>query len=204
MSNPIITISRQMGSGGHTIAEMISERTGFELYDEKIVNMVAENSGLAPDFITQKGEYMNFGSLFDFSANMQYAYMGAENHNVMEQIFTLQNEVILNGAQKGPCIFVGRGANYLFKDHDNCIRIFIYSDMPHRVERAKNEYNLNVKNVEKYLKQRDTMRANYYKFHTGESWNSIKSYDLMISTAVFGIEGAFEMILNAMKRKNMI
>lgn len=134
MKKRIITISREFGSGGRYIGEEISKKLGIEFYDKEIIAKVAEKTGFAKEFIEQKGEYAPLKNIF------AYGLVGrdANGKSVDDMLYSVQREIIIEASDKSPCVIVGRNADYLLKDRDDCINVFIYGNMDKKVERISN------------------------------------------------------------------
>ena len=129
MRNRIITISREFGSGGRTIGRKVAEKLGIPCYDAELIHKIAEESGFAQEYIKEEGEYAASGWLAPFLSNRS---MGPTNQ---DQLWTIQRNIILDLAQKGTCVIVGRCADFILKDKADCLNVFIHASMEHRAER---------------------------------------------------------------------
>jgi len=195
----IITISREFGSGGRTIGKKLAEKLGYKFYDSEIVARVAEESGYHQDFIEKHGEYASNGNsiLFSFSRN---GALTTGHHSVYDNIYIAQQKVILDIAKEGNVVIVGRCADYILRDFDSVLNVFIYSDFASRAQRIINEYGeRSDKSIEKRLKDRDQKRKTYYKTYTGEEWGKAQNYHLLLNSAEFGIEKCVDLIYKLVK-----
>ncbi len=189
---PVITISREFGSGGHSIGEKVAKQLGIPFYDGEIVNQVAIESGYAKELIEEQGEYTSSANKwFDVSAASAMYFQSPQ-----DEIFIAQKKVILDFAKKGPCVIVGRCADYILKNENiNCLNIFIHSDMEHRKKQVLSRYG-EIKNVsiEKRLMKKDKQRRTYYKYYTDQTWGDYHNYDLSVDSGSLGEEGCVTLI----------
>lgn len=197
MAYPIITISREFGSGGHSIGEKVAEALGVPFYDSKIVTDVVKASGFDADYISDKGEYLSAGSRW-FSGlipNEMYT------ESPQTKIFNMQCDVILKAAEKGPCVIVGRCADYVLSDNEKyrTLNVFIRADKEHRMERALERYENSNVSIEKRLQQKDKERKNYYSYYTNRTWGDINNYQLCLDSGYLGEEKCVEIIVDAAK-----
>lgn len=185
----LITITRQYGSGGREVAEMVAQKLGVRRYDRKIVAMAAEKLGTADDFNALIESSYNapgtgYGDLGD------YAYDRMPQHNRM---YIEQAKTILKIAEVESAVFLGRCADYILKDNPNAFSFFIYADEEFRQERSKTHYG---KRTLKELDAEDAIRKQYYAYYTGQVWGAPENYDLLINTSKLSLEQAAELILN--------
>jgi len=195
MANRVITLGREYGSGGRYIAETLAKELGIAFYDKEIIAMVAKESGLALEFIEDTGEYM--------SVSDQFAGLSGEYYtpgmSIADQVHVLQNNIIASLAEKEPCVIVGRCADYILKDNESVLDVFIHADMKDKVERAVKYYGIPAETVEKTLTKTDKGRATHYKHYTGQTWGIAQNYDLCIDSGFFGVDGCVETIIAAYK-----
>lgn len=187
--NTLISITRQYGSGGREIADLVARKMGVRRYDRKIVAMAAENLGKESDFHNLIERSYNapencLGNLGD------YAMERVPQHN---QMYLEQAKVILGIAREGSAVFLGRCADFILKDEPNSYSFFIYADEAFRKERAKEHYG---NRTLKELDAEDKHRERYYAYYTGRDWGDPQNYDLMINTSKLGVEGAADLILS--------
>ncbi len=190
MSNKIIAISRQFGSGGRTVGKLVAEKLGIPCYDQELIDKIAEESGLCPEFIKERGEYASSGNWL-INAFSDRDYYG---HSVQDDIWFAQRKIIIDLAEQGSCVIVGRCADYILEDSHPCLRIFIHADMKARAERIVKQYGESNQTPEKRLRDKDKRRAAYYNFYTDRKWGDINNYDICLNTTTLGIEGCAEII----------
>ncbi len=189
MSNKIITISREFGSGGRTVAKELSKKLGIPCFDQEIIEQLSEKSGLAKEFIKERGEYAAGGNWFT-NALSSNNYGGS----IQDKLWLLQRNLILELAEKGPCIFVGRCADYILKDREDCLKVFIHADMEKRIERIVTHYGESSVAPEKRLRDKDKRRKAYYQLYTDSEWGVAQHYDISLNSGKLGIEKCVEII----------
>ena len=195
MSNYVISISREFGSGGRMIGKRLAARLGIPCYDRTLIQKTAEKSGLSPEFIARAEErarsrvHLPFAHLGTGSA--AYSQQGVP---VSLQAFFAQSEVIRELADEGPCVIVGRCSDYVLGERPECLKVFIHGNLEDRVTRCAEEYHISAQNMTDRVKEIDRGRANYYNFYTGHNWGEMRRYDLTLNSSVTGIEGAVEII----------
>ena len=194
----IITISREFGSGGRTIGKLVAERLCYQFYDRELVNKVAERSGFSPEFIEESGEYASARSslLFAMATAGQYSADGLSMH---DRLYIEQTRFIEELAEQGRCVIVGRCADYILREHKDCLHVFIHADMASRAKRIVERYGEKDKSPEKRLAEKDQKRRVYYKNYTGRNWGQAQNYDLCLNSGVLGEEACVELIVAACK-----
>ncbi len=186
MSNRIITISRQFGSGGRTIGKQVAEKLGIPCYDMEIINKIAEKSGLAKEYIAERGEYS--------SASSWWGTMLAGRDQVRDDLWRMQREVILELAEKGPCVIVGRCADHILKDTADCLTVFIHASMEKRAERIVKLYGEREEKPEQRLMDKDKRRKAYYQLYTDTEWGNAANYQISLDSGVWGLEKCVNLI----------
>ncbi len=200
MCTQIVSISREFGSGGRLIGHQLAARLGIPCYDRTIIQRTAEKSGLSPEFIARAEERAR--SRFHLSAmnsGLEPAAGGTvftqpQQVPVSHQAFFAQAEVIREMAEAGPCVIVGRCSDYVLEENPRLLKVFIHAPLADRVTRCAEEYGLPREDLEKYIRQQDRGRANYYSYFTGLTWGDMRRFDLTVSSSAAGIEGAAELI----------
>ena len=195
----IITISREFGSGGRYVGRLVSEILNIPFYDEELNRMLSEQSNYSNEFIEKSEDVRTSSFLYNLStegAFMNSPY-GAMAPN--DKLFVLQNSIIKELADKGPCVIIGRCADYILRDRDDVLRVFVTCDMKNRIERCVNYYGIAEKDVEKSLKKKDKARSSNYSYYTGGEWGIVKNYDITINSGSFGVEKCAEIIANLAK-----
>lgn len=190
MANKIITISREFGSGGRTIGKEVAQKLGIPCYDQELIEKIAEESGFAKDFIAERGEYTATSSWF---ANG----LAAKNNNgysASDYIWNIQRKVITELAEKGPCVFVGRCADFILNDAHDCLKVFIHASIKQRAERIVRVYGESDIKADKRLKDKDKRRKAYYQLYTDTEWGVAKNYTVALDSGVLGIEKCVKII----------
>lgn len=184
MKNRIITISREFGSGGRTIGKEAAAKLDVPCYDQELIEKIAEQSGFSPAYIQEQGEYaVRAGWLSNALASRFSNGLTSQ-----DQLWLIQRKVILELAEKGPCVIVGRCADYILREEADCLTAFIHADMQKRAERIVQVYGERAETPEKRLRDKDKRRAAYYQFYTDMTWGDARHYDVALDSGVFGIE----------------
>ena len=181
MKKKIVTISRQYGSGGRYIGENLAKAMGVPCYDEKLIDMVAKESGFAQSFVAEKGERMTGSLLFNIASSLSFANNVFSTNNgvtLQDEIYFTQNRIIKELADKGPCVIVGRCADYILREREDCLNVFIFADNESKIERAEKYFNITREEAPAVLKKKDKARANHYKYYTDQEWGMASNYDL--------------------------
>ena len=199
MKKRIITISRQFGSGGHSIAKAAAERMGIAFYDNQLITEVARQSGLSEEFIRENEEYASHSNSFLYQLAMSTA--GTYGYpSVYQKLYEAQTKVIQDIADKESCIIVGRCADYILRDRADCLHVFIHAGNEHRAKRILEKYGATDKTISQRIK--DNRRRNYYRFHTDREWGVAANYNLALDSGVLGEELCVDLICRAMEKDN--
>lgn len=188
----IITISRQYGSGGRLIGKMLAERLDIPFYDNELITLAAEKTGLSKDCF-KDAEQTSTGNLL-LSLTTLTPSMDSFGLPLNEKIFLVQSQVIKEVAEQGSCVIVGRSADYVLSDMPNCINVFLQADLKDRVARSIKEYGLPEKNAEAAVLKTDKKRAGYYNYFTGQKWGKAEQYDLIFNTSRMDLEKTVEIL----------
>ena len=201
MSIKIITISRQFGSGGRTIAKTLAQKLGYDYYDKEIIEQVAEKTGFSKEVVASKGEEAPGKSIFSYGFEAQ-ATPGIMNGMTMnDYIWSVQRKVIKDIADSGkPCVIVGRSADFILKDYDSILNVYICADKKFHAERIVKLYGENDKKPEKRLDEKDKKRAANHKHFTDLEWGYAPNYDICLNSSVLGIDKCVEIIEDLVKR----
>ena len=198
MEKKIITISREFGSGGRTIGHMVADKLGIPFYDGKLVEDIAKESGFAPKFVEEHSEHSPSGSVFSYAFAPQGVPGVMNGLSTSDYLWNVQCNVILQLAEKGPCVIVGRNADYILKDRKDVLNVYLHADIPSRVARVL-EANPDEKNPEGRIAARDKRRRLNYQHYTGRTWGLSQNYHICLDTTVLGYEQCAEIIINAVK-----
>ena len=194
MSYRIVTVSRQFGSGGRSIGKKLAEQLGFSYYDKELVKEVSLATGFSPEYIEEKGEYAPNRS------KLSYLFTTVGTAGVMngmtaaDYLYTMQRKIILELAEKGDCVIVGRCADYILLDRTDTLHTFIHAPVPYRAERIVRLYGASEKSPEKRLSDKDGKRRVNYEHFTGRSWGAADNYDICLNTAVLGEDNCVKLL----------
>ena len=197
-----ITISRQYGSGGRYIGKKLSEKLGIPCYDEKLIDMVAKESGFAQDFVAEKGERMTGSLLFNIASSLSFANNVFSTNNgvtLQDEIYFTQNRIIKELADKGPCVIVGRCADYALSEYKDCFSVFVHADTDWRINRLSQKHNKTAKEAKDMINKTDKSRSSYYNYYTNKKWGAASSYNLCVDSSKLGIDGAAKAIIQAIE-----
>ncbi len=191
----IITISREFGSGGRSIGKAVAEKLGYEYFDKEIIERIAQESGLSAEYIEKSGEHSPGTNIFS------YAFVGRNRsgQSVEDYLWSIQRDVILKMADKGKCVIVGRCADYILRDREDCLHVFIHSDIKNRAERIVNLYGETKQKPEKRLMDKDKTRSLNYKYYTDRDWGKSQNYHLSLDSGVIGLERCEDLIIRLAK-----
>ena len=191
MSNKIITISRQFGSGGRSIGKSVAARLGIPCYDQEIIEKIVEESGYAKEYAEEYGEYVPNGSFL----GKLFAGRDMNGHSAQDGLYVLQSNIIIQQlAEEGPCVIVGRCADYVLRDRAELLRVFIHADMEKRAERIVRLYGERADSPEKRLRDKDKRRAAYYQIYTDMKWGDVRNYHVALDSGALGTDRCVETI----------
>ena len=196
----IISVGRQLGSGGHDIARMLAFDFNAKYYDKEILNLAAKESGFSEKIFEQNDEKKGFiRGLFSMTTpHVSGAY---ESGFSQENLFKFQSDAIRKAAQEGSCVFVGRCADYVLRDFENVVNIFISASMHDRVQQILNKQNVTPPEAKRMILQAEGKRASYYNYYTGKKWGHAESYDLCVNTSILGMMETEKMIAEFIRKK---
>lgn len=197
--NKIITISRQYGSGGREIGEKLAKELGVPFYDNEIITRAAKESGFA-EAAFQRAEQKATNSLLYSIAMGLNSYgnqeFGFSALSIDDQIYLAQSEVVHKMADEGPCVIVGRCADYLLREKKNVINVFVWASLESRVKRAVEVYDMPSHKAAEQILKIDKRRSNYYNYHANEKWGRADNYQLCVQSDFIGIDGTVELLKN--------
>ena len=194
----IITISREFGSGGRTIGKKLADTLGIPYYDKEIIIKVAEESGLDKKFIEEMGEYAPSKNFFS------YAFVGRslDGLSTNDYIWNLQCKIINELAEKGPCVIVGRCADYILRDRDDVLNVFIHASSDFRANRIVNVYGERTKSPLERIDEKDKKRRINYQYYTDRKWAVVQNYEISLDSGVIGIDKCVDIIASLYNEKN--
>ena len=197
MEKRIITISREFGSGGRFIGEEVAKKLGIAYYDKDIIGQIAEQSGLSPEYIKENAELSPKKGLF------AYAFAGRDitGKSIEDMVYEAQRKVILDLAEKEPCVIIGRNADYILKDRDDCLKIYIYAPFDVRTKHIAEKYDMSMFSAKRLVRQMDEKRDTYYKYVTGNRRGEHDGKDAMFDSSIMGVDGTVDMLLEMINKK---
>lgn len=197
MEKKIITISREFGSGGRTVGRMVAEALGIPFYDKELVEQVSLESGFAPTFVEEHGEHSPGTSLFSYAFASQGVPGVMHGLSTADFLWNIQCNVILQLADKGPCVIVGRNADYILKDREDVLHVYIHADKEFRKDRIVRLYGDSEKSPDARINEKDKRRHVNYQHYTGRTWGKAQNYDLCLNTSTLGVEACAKIVIDA-------
>lgn len=197
-----VTISREYGSGGRLIGEIVAKKLDIAFYNRNLIDLTAERSGFAKDYITKREEQISSRFIWPNPISLRGGGSVPSGNYYMneDKMFIIQSNIIKELAQKESCVIVGRCADYVLQDSIDCLNIFIRSDQHHKLARLIDEYGVDEKKAKDVAANTDKGRYNYYTRYTNIRWGNSKHYNLVIDSGMFGIEGCAELIIQGIKQ----
>lgn len=192
----IVTISREFGSGGRDVGKKLAEQLNIPFYDKELIEIAARESGIDKELFEEDvlGASKKMRLLGVLGNSLGGTLSTISELSLNDRMFIVQTNVIETLAQQGPCVIVGRSADYILRSYSNVLNVYIYSDLKSRKERAKQAYGIADRDIESAIRKVDKHRANYYGFYTDREWGRAENYDISMSTSTFGIDGSVEII----------
>jgi cytidylate kinase len=202
MEKYIITIGRQLGSGGKLIGLQLSQQLNIPCYDKELIQLASRESDLGKEFFEnfdEKSSYSFWGKYFGFRSG----YMGYNEINYLcnETLFKIQSDVIRDLAEKESAIFIGRCADYILRDYPNCLKIFISADKKDRIQRIMQVEKWSEKEAQTHIEQSDKKRSAYYNYYSNKVWGMASSYDFCFNSSFLSIEEIVTLIEEHVKKK---
>ena len=184
MKKHIITISREFGSGGRLIGEEVAKKLGIAYYDKNIIGTIAEKSGLSPDYIKESGELSPKKGLF------AYALAGRDSmgRSVEDIVYEAQRKVILELAEKEPCVIIGRNADFILRDRDDVLNVFINGNIPEKTQKICRTHQVSEQEALRMMEDTDKRRMTNYNFYTNQKWGRACNYTLCLNSSQLGYE----------------
>lgn len=195
MTKRIITISREFGSGGRFIGEKVAKKLGIAYYDKNIISEIAEKSGLSPEYIQERAELSPKKGLF------AYAFAGRDSmgKSVEDLVYEAQRNVILELAEKEPCVIVGRNADFILQDRDDVLNVFIHGNLAEKTKRICQLYKVSEQEAAQMMIDIDKRRMTNYNFYTEQKWGKASNYTLCLNSSQLGYERCESIIIECMK-----
>ena len=200
MEKKIITISREFGSGGRTIGRLVAEKLGIPFYDKELVKQISVESGFAPNFVEENGEHAPGRSFFAYAFAPQGVPGIMNGLSTNDFLWNIQCSVILQIADEGPCVIVGRNADYILKDREDVLHVFIHADDEFRQNRIVKLYGQSEKSPAARVAEKDKRRKVNYQHYTGRNWGDAQNFDLCLDSSKLGVEECADIIVDIVKR----
>lgn len=204
-SHFVINLGRQLGSGGKEIGERLAKDLHIAFYDKELINLASEESGLCREFFEKADEKASqtilgglFGTRFPFVTEGAYPY---NSYLSNDSLFKIQSDVIRHLAEKQSCLFVGRCADYILRDHPRCVNVFVSASPEARIERLMQLHNISEEEAEDLIEKADKKRSSYYNYYSYKTWGAAATYHLCIDSSILGIEGTVEFIKKFVRLK---
>ena len=200
----IITIGRQYGSGGHEIGQKLAKELGIKCYDKELLDRAAKESGICQELFEHHDERPTNSFLYSLvmdTYSMNGAASGYTEMPLNYKVFLAQFNAIKQIAKEGPCVMIGRCADYALADFDNCFSVFFHADLQTRIRRIAKIYYLTDAKAKDRIIKTDKKRSSYYNYYTSKRWGDADSYDLCIDSGKMGVDGSVELVLNAIQLK---
>jgi cytidylate kinase len=191
MAKRIITISREFGSGGRFIGEEVAQQLGIAYYSENIIDQIAQQSRLSPEYIEENAELSPKKGFFAYT----FSDRDITGKSVDDMLYEAQREVILEIAEKEPCVMIGRNTDFILKDRDDVLNVFIHGDMPEKIKRICKLYNVTEDGAVKLIKDTDKRRRINYNFYTEQKWGMASNYTLSLNSSQLGYVRCEKMIM---------
>ena len=200
----VITIARQYGSGGREIGERVAELLSIPIYDKELITDIASKGSLNEEIIKKADESAANSLLYTLAmgsnvlgTTMHFGYKMPLN----DKLFILQSDTIKEYAKAGSCVIIGRCADYVLRDEEGVLRLFIYGDLDHRQQRVRERHpEIKSSQIIDVINKTDKRRSSYYNFYTGNKWGKYDNYDMAINSSTLGIEGTAQLVVAMAKR----
>lgn len=204
-NNYVITIGRQFGSGGRELGKLIAQKLGITYYDKELLIEAAKKAGVSPEFFERNDEkaprFLSGLLSFTMGYNPYSLYSGSTSISD-DSIYTAQSDFIHHAAEQGPCVIVGRSADYVLRDHPRCANIFVHAPVDTCVDRIMRRGDKTTREQARAMAEKtNKLRANYYNFYTDKTWGDARSYDLTIDSSLMPMEDVADMVIEYVKRR---
>lgn len=201
MSIKVITISREFGSGGRTIAKAVAERLNIPFYDKELVDKIAIETGFAPEYVAEESEYSRSRSFFSYvfaatGPGGDGKFSGISN---ADRLWIEQYKIITQLAEEGPCVFLGRCSDYILRERDDCLNVFIHAPKYVRADRIVESYGDTSSNPLRHIDEMDTKRRIHYKHFTDRVWGAAQNYHMSLDSSLLGIDFCVDLIVDVVK-----
>ena len=198
MAKNIITIARQYGSGGREIGEKLAKKLNIPYYDKELIAMAAKQSGFSEEVFEKADERATNSLLYSLMMG-SYTFGGNittfNDMPINDKLFLIQADIIKKAAQEGPCVIVGRCADYVLRDRKDCVNVFVHSDLASRIKRSTEQYGLPAAKAGDEILKIDKQRATYYRYYSEKKWGRAENYDLSLRSDSIGLDHCVDLII---------
>ena len=202
MKHIIINVGRQVGAGGQEIGRMLAQDFEAKFYDRELLNLAAKESGFSEKIFKQNDEKKGFlRGLFNIQAPHMIGGSLYGSNFSQDSLFQFQSDAIRKAASEGSCVFLGRCADYILRDFDNVVNVFITASMDFRVDVVSKVKQLDAEHARKLIEHVESRRAQYYNYYTGKRWGAAESYDLCIDASILGLEETEKLIADYIRKR---
>ena len=195
----VITIARQYGSGGRTVGKMLSEKLGVHYYDKELMKLASEDSGINEALFANADETVKSTRVFKVAHSVYHGELippESDDFVSRQNLFKYQAKVIKRLAEEESCVIVGRCADFVLKDYDNVLSVFIHAPHEYCMQQAALKHSMSPKDLERYIIKTDKHRAEYYKYYTGREWTDARNYDLCLDSSKLGYDRCVQEIIS--------
>ena len=200
---PVITISRQFGSGGHEVGEKLARQLDVPFYDKALIAMAAKQSGLSEEVFANADEKATSSLLYSMvmgSYSFGARVPGINEMPINDKLFIIQSDIIKKAAADGPCVIIGRCADYILREHENCLNVFVHASKEERVRRSIAKKDCEERKASDFVTKKDKQRATYHTFYSNKRWDDLQNYDITLDTSRFTVDEAVDILMDAAKR----
>lgn len=205
MEKIVVNIGRQLGSGGREIGEKLASRLGISFYDKELINLASQESGLCKEFFEKADEQASqgiigglFGMRFPFVSDGALPTMNCLSNDAL---FKVQSDVIRKLADEKSCLFVGRCADYILRDHPRCVNVFVSASPEDRIARLCRQHAISEEKAGEMIEKADKRRSSYYNYYSNKTWGAAETYHLCIESTVLGIDQTTDFIESFIRHK---
>ena len=199
MDNLIISVGRQIGSGGNEIAQMLAREFSCKFYDKEIINLAAEKSGFNPKIFERNDE--SHGIIQSVGGFVEKLFNPYSNSISSENLFQIQSEVIFKIGKTENCVIMGRCADYILRNNPQLFSIFITADEEDRCKEVAKRLNSDIETARHFITKHEAERARYYNYFTSKTWGAAQNYDICINSSILGWEGTARLLSSIIRKK---
>lgn len=203
MKKVIINIGRQIGSGGRVIAKLLANEFQCRFYDKELLDLAAQESGFSKKFFERNDEQKGF---FRSRFNLHIPLLGEQsfygNNFSQESLYKFQSDAVRKAAEEeGNAVFVGRTADYILRDRQDIINIFITADLEKRIAAVIERQGISHDDARKFIESKEAERSSYYNYYTGKRWGHSESYDICINSSLLGLEATVRFLATFIRQR---